>query len=761
MNNESQQEAKLGSSEQVVSSKTQNITSFEDDTVGMVGGPDAPSSVPLVDFMNLPGSDSIIEFLERPTLLASGNLTTSDSTTLYSADPLYSLITGAKAPKLAGIYGIKADLEITITVNATRFQSGRYILAFVPSGGVPISSANFVAYNKMHATTLTNITQLPHVELDLASETHATLSLPWMSVVPFFVNLSTYPVGFGSLFLYPYAALAAASGDTTAGYSLWAAMKNISLVGPTYTQSGRISRKEADRVGKGPVETILSKVSMAANIVGEVPMIAPAARAVSWTTDILARAAHVFGWSKPRDMSAPMQVREHQLRFYENVDGISTAKTLAAVSTNAVDAIPQNVASTIDEMSYDYIKQKYAYFTSVTWSNTLTVGSQIYAPYVQPMNTYTYGSGFIPTPVAFLALQHELWRGSIKFKFKFVKNEFYSGRLMFSYEPNYLATNISSLIASTEFDRRLIVDIRDTNEVEVVCPYISPFLYQGVTEPVGHLIVTVLDPLVAPSTVPSSIVVLVEVAGGPDLEFASPTPLTIEPWAPFTTQSGRVSTVLGSATKPESMEPSAICIGENLRSLRQLWKLPSPAFAVGADNRITITAQKLSLMNPFYAQTVQQSTSISTALTRAFFYGDRMDLIQSCYMAVTGSVRCVVLNYSHTILDVGRLSSTAGNSIFTSNNHNLASGDEIRIPVDTNVEPFDIVMTPYQKTMGRSIVGSTVGSGLNPLSDFSSYNTLSFSPITNSTISVRRTPCDDMNCWGFVSCPALVYRTQT
>lgn len=759
MNNESQQEAKLGSSEPVIASKTLNITSFEDDTVGTIGGPDAPSVVPLVNFMNLPGSDSIIEFLERPTLLTSGNLAASDSTSLYSVDPFLALVSGAKAPKLAGIYGIKADLEFTFTVNATRFQSGRYILAFVPSGGVPITSANFVAYNKMHATVLTNITQLPHVELDLASETHATLSVPWMSVAPFFVNLSTYPIGFGRLFLFPYAALAAASGDTTAGYAIWASMKNISLVGPTFTQSGRISRKEAERVGKGPIETILSKVSAAANIVGEVPLICTAARTVSWTTDILARAAHVFGWAKPLDMSAPMQTREHQVRFLENVDGISTAKTFGAVSTNAVDAIPQNVASTIDEMSYDYIKQKYAFSTSVTWSSASTVGQQLFLVHVQPVVTKTYGSGYIPTPLGFLALQHELWRGSIKYRFKFVKNEFYSGRLMFSFEPNYLGTNVSSLIASTEFDRRVIVDLRDTNEVEVVCPYISPFLYQESNDSIGHLIVTILDPLVAPSTVPSSITVLVEVAGGPDMEFASPAPCTMEPWIPFVTQSGRVSAVLGAPSSSMSVEPSSICIGEQLQSLRQLWKLPTPLFAVGGSQVVTWNGGSVSYVLPFLTQAVNQATSISTALTRAFFYCDRIDLIQSCFMAVTGSTRCVVTNYSHIPMDVGRASTTMG-AIIVSNNHTVGYGDEIRVPIDTSFEMVDVILPPYQKTMGRAVPGTLVSPGITQLGDFGSVNTLAATPLQNASMSFRRTPCDDMNCWSFVSCSAVVNRSQ-
>jgi len=753
--------------EQASSSASHNITKFEDDTVGAVSSEPVPSPVPLVPFMDVEGSGTIIDFLERPTLLSQGAFTTTDITTLYSVDPFFALVSGAKAPKLNGIYGVKADLEITLNVNATRFQSGRYILAFLPSGGIPISAPAFAAYRRMHATTLVNITQLPHVEIDLASETHVTLSLPWKGVAPFFVNLSTYPVGFGQLFLYPYVGLQASSGDSVAGYTIWASMKNVSLVGPTVTQSA-LGDAEAKRKGKGPVETVLSKVAFASNILGDLPLLGNSVKGVGWSAGLLAKAAHAFGWSKPLDMSAPMVTRNHQVKFLENVDGISTAKQMGALSTNSIDPVPLNVHSAVDEMSYDFVKQVYAYFQTLPWTASYAAGTQLASFSVTPNEFGAYGSGVVMPPVCFLANTHRYWRGSLKYRFKFVKNEFYSGRLMFSYEPNYNATNISLTIAQTEFDRRIVVDVRQTNEVELTVPYISPYMFQEGSTGIGHLIITVIDPLVAPSTVPSTISILAEICGGPDFEVATPLGCVFEPWAPFVTQSALSSTVvadLGSPSNQASLLPATMCIGEKMMSFRQLWKLPIELIGQAASNRtLTATANKVSVVSPFNSNCVVQNVSITGALVRSAFFCDFYDLIGSMYTCTTGSMRLVANDLLRYEWALGYAFNTTSRGIVNTDNHTAGYADNLKTYVDTTVEPIDVIVPPYQKTMGRAVAASLNNEagtgGFYPVLDFASPVNFIMAPYTTTSFTLRRVPADDANAWGFVGVPALVYKSQ-
>jgi len=754
--------------EQASASATHNTTKFEDDTVGATSSEPIPSPVPLVPFMDVEGSGTIVDFLERPTLLSQGAFTTTDITTLYSVDPFLSLVSGAKAPKLNGIYGVKADLEITLNVNATRFQSGRYILAFLPSGGIPITTPAFAAYRRMHATTLVNITQLPHVEIDIASETHVSLSLPWKGVAPFFVNLSTYPVGFGQLFLYPYVGLQSSSGDSVAGYTIWANMKNVSLIGPTVTQSA-LGDAEAKRKGKGPVETTLSKIALASNILGDLPLLGNSVKGVGWSASLLARAAHAFGWSKPLDMSAPMVTRSHQVKFLENVDGISTAKQIGAFSTNAIDPVPLNVHSEVDEMSYDFVKQVYAYFQTVPWTASYAAGTQLASFSVTPNEFNAYGSGYVMPPVCFLANIHQFWRGSLKYRFKFVKNEFYSGRLMFSYEPNYKAINISTTIAQTEFNRRIVVDVRQTNEVELTVPYISPFMYQEGSTGIGHLIVTVIDPLVAPNTVPSTISIVVEISGGPDFEVAVPLGNTLEPWVPFVTQSALSSSVvadLGSPSDKASLLPATMCIGEKIMSFRQLWKLPVEMVGQATHNRtLTVTSNKVSVISPFNNNCVVQNVSITGALARSAFFCDFYDLVSSMYTCVTGSMRVVANDPLRYQWALGYAFNLFARGIINTDNHTANEYDNLKVYVDTTVEPIDVTVPPYQKTMGRAVaaaLNNEAGTGgFYPVFDFSTSVNLILAPYTTTTMTVRRMPADDANAWGFIGVPALVYKNQS
>ena len=748
-----------------------NITHFSDDTHGDQAIPIGRVDTPISNFLDIPGSDSIIQFLQRPTVLTSGNISTADTTTIYSVDPFLALVSGAKAPKLNGIYGIRADVRITLNLNATRFQAGRYILAFIPSGGPPITSAAFLAKSRAHATTLVNITQLPHVEIDVATQSHVELLLPWQSVVPFFVNLSTYPVGFGRLFLYPYAALAAGGGDTTAGYTLWASFENIQLTGSTYTQSGRAAAIEANKAGIGPVARTLGRISTAASIIGEFPLLTPLAKQVSWSSDILKRAANVFGWSKPVESSASMGVRIHPLKHFENADGANTAKSLGALSTNALIASPLNNASAVDEMSIDFVKQIYSYAYSFSWTAAATTGTSLQTFIVNPFQGTTYGVGYVFPPLSYLATMFRLWRGSMKWRFKIVKNEFYSGRLAIYYEPNYNASTTSVGIGPSEFSQRLIVDIRDTAEFEVFTPYMSPMMYTDVGTGIGRLYVRVIDPLVAPDTVAQNVTVLVEFAGGPDFEFAAPQDLGYEVWSPFVTQSGRaykndVSVWLGTPTEKSSIVPAEISIGEKIESLRQLWKLPTKLMPTSLfSDAVTFTINQISYIVPSMLNIVTQPTSITTALSRNFFYSDRYDVIAAMYVFNTGSHRITFADCTKGMYEIS-VSYGSSRRLMTNGVSLTLGGITTRTHTDgLKFEPTDVIVPPYQVTMGRSTIAHSHNTGGTAIAGTSAYlaaGTLSVVARSGTTLAdVYRTPCDDSNCWGFLSCPALVFKTQT
>jgi hypothetical protein len=179
---------------------------------------------------------------------------------------------------------------------------------------------------------------------------------------------------------------------------------------------------------------------------------------------------------------------------------------------------------------------------------------------------------------------------------------------LFSFDPGNSSGAFT--LANTSGIYREIFDLRLANEFVVTVPYVSNTPYKLYNENTGAVSLIVETPLRAPSTVSSSVAILVEVCGGPDYELAVPRPTAYTPVIPGLSSGpgfaemleeaplpsieeeilhpqalgeGSVSTSTDSSqlSKHESLTgeidsggivPSALCIGERILSTRQLLK---------------------------------------------------------------------------------------------------------------------------------------------------------------------------------------------
>jgi hypothetical protein len=238
-------------------------------------------------------SMEIREFLSRPIILQSGTLTSTDTygTFLEMNMPGDFLQNALYSDKLKGYLGFRATCVIRLVVNATRFQQGRYILGYVPTGG---ASDNGGFWISDHLSTLVQRTTVPHVELDLCCDSEAIIRIPYSSCLNFYplINGITDNFGhFGNLRLYPYSPLAAAAGSLTAGYTIYGHFEDLVLLNAAVPQSGRafsssVRKKSAteveqDSVNIGPVSSALIKVSNFASIVAKIPLLTSYASSVS------------------------------------------------------------------------------------------------------------------------------------------------------------------------------------------------------------------------------------------------------------------------------------------------------------------------------------------------------------------------------------------------------------------------------------------------------------------------------------------------
>lgn len=143
-------------------------------------------------------------------------------------------------------------------------------------------------------------------------------------------------------------------------------------------------------------------------------------------------------------------------------------------------------------------------------------------------------------PLTYFAQNFRFWRGSIVYKFKFIKTKFHRGRVLISFDPNGDIT-ANADTETTTFSR--IVDLEHEDEVEFAVPYkataplllnqdvgVFPTTFSSDAVPVyvydskysnGTITMRVQTALTGPTTT-ADVTVLTYVKAGGDFQFAAP-----------------------------------------------------------------------------------------------------------------------------------------------------------------------------------------------------------------------------------------------
>lgn len=544
-------------------------------------------------------------YLGRPTRIQAGVLAIGDSATQFTAlaMPQYMLTLPIYADKPRGRYGFRATMVFRLVINAERFQQGRYMLTYCPTGGARYGSAQKGnAWVNKHSATLVQRTCLPHVEFDLATDSEVTLRIPYASIHDFYqfswANDLTNGLGtWGVLRLFPYSPLVSPAGSVTANYTIYGHFEDIEFVGFSSTaivpQSGNpygagksISRMEQQANRVGPVESLAVKVKKAAEYLTPVPMLSNFAGPVSWASEIVAGVASVFGWSAPLNIEKSSRFQITNYAYWGNVNKIDNSRPVAYTTNNEVAVAPGFSSTDVDELDLVSLSKISAYFKQAAWGSSYIVGYELFSVTLNPGSFYTTSTYhgityFNYTPVSWVQNYFALWRGSINIKIKIVKTEFHSGRIAISYYPNGDTTRT---LDRTDYLHREIIDIRMQNEITITIPWTSPTTYKPLDLDNGVLSCHIVDALVAPATVSDTVTFLIEVSGGPDIEFAGAQRVITQTSCPdFTVQSGdpfkttvetaAIAKMIGAAAPPKfQLDTSQLCIGERITSFRQLLK---------------------------------------------------------------------------------------------------------------------------------------------------------------------------------------------
>jgi hypothetical protein len=617
---------------------------------------------------------SLLRYFQKPFQLGEGVFTSGDTATTMPTWvlPYRMLNNDMYLSKFRGYLGFRATMVLTINFNAERFQQGRYMLCAIPCGGT-YWDAKTEEHCNAHYAALVTRTQLPRVEFDLNSETSATLRLPYNSAFDYYSFNDLMTLGEnGRIWYYlrlaPYSPLDSVSAPLTAKWALFAHFEDVELIGQNFAdlqpQSAFTtttkkkkgisdSQKEAEAAKVGPISGVTTKIAKAAKILEVVPFIGTYMSPLGWAANIATSVAQVFGWSKPVDMSHSTRVRPTALAYATNVDGVDNSMVLAGYSTNEVARFPGMSPTIKDEMSLSYIAGIPAYCKQFLYARSFAtdtlVASFEASPYTKvgactPQQAVN-GSGITVTyytPAEFVASQFLYWRGTICFKFKFVKTEFHAGRISITFNPYSLSVPSDAVVnADAPYVYRDIINIGDYLEYTFKVPYVQeiPYKLANMAKPYqersfGRVEVRVVDPLVCPDTVSTNVTVLVESYMDEDSEFAVPNTLLCLPEdiaTIYPTSLGPQSAIGGSKECKASIVPSTVCIGERILSFRSLIKRSQPWMR---HNEAYTPPEGDGYLAPFSYSKLLLNGSVSTA-----YYADNYALCAQMFLYSRGGVR--------------------------------------------------------------------------------------------------------------------------
>lgn len=659
------------------------------------------------------GVDTLKDFLSKPTILATGVLQTSDVANIPLGTwtfPQALQASSKQLTKLKGVLMFRADFEVTLKVNATRFQQGRYLLRWVYTGGAR-NTGNVEQLIGAHVANLTATTSANCVSVDLATQTTVTFTIPYVGVANYSLvdSSDNYRNTIARLYLVPYDPLQAGSGVTSAQYTLWARLVNITTTGNVVLQSQKNIRAEQDSSGIGPVSGALSKISKTASLFGQVPVLSPYLSSVAWLSDMASSAAKVWGYSKPISLDpAKTYVRRAQPSM-ANTDQSFAGHKLSAMAVQEVPKSTGRSGSDLDEMSLQYIAGHAAWIKTVTWTNAQTAGTLLTTlkPGIGTENT-TIGKGVVHPPCDYIAQMFAAYRGGVKYRFTIPKTEFHSGRLVVAFVPwdGSTAVTAPSTLADTDNLFRVIWDVRESNDLVVEVPFVSTRNFTNVGREYGYIYLMVLNELMAPSTVPSSVNILIEKSACDGMEYAGPFRgfYTQDTWPePFVQfQSAPIS--LGN-TPPNGDILTVESFGERVVSLRALLKRFSTFYVktAGGLNSFDIY--------PFEFYPAGQTGSLAGAVVRTSMRSDLINWYSALFALSSGGIRLNIVADAYTgTSDWGLYGvvSTPTDGVSTGSSTSIVSQTPVQT-VSNSVEGLVSLEIPqYNLFAQRSISGLSV-----------------------------------------------------
>lgn len=530
---------------------------------------------------------------------------------------------------LAGRALFRATWVVRVEVSNSPFMGGILRLSHAP----------YTYFNRPSTfdNSVSRLRQLPGVDLDISNFTSAVFKIPHRSLEPWlYLQSATNPQHNGYFVLWARTRLNLGDGSPPK-ISVWLSFEDVEIAGDAIPaasrgtlvpQSGALATAKRTREyvaerdsQSGPLSKFLEAGATVLTTYGEkIPLLSAYASPLSWAARMSAKVAAAFGFSRPLDQRAVQVHRRHQWGTF-NSTGVETAYVMALGHDTQVPPAPIT-GQKLDQMSVAFLAQQLFPLIEVRVPDTTPAQkllcSGVLSPYgmlrhpspgnsCPPLIDYRYNlmtpasgsvgiSAFVPSAPLWLSSWFTYWRGSIRFRLLFGKTKLHGGRFLFlwDYFPQgrYVQTVVGGPYAvpsanillpadlqTAHADNKVIIDIRESADVEIVVPYVAPMPMWPVIGGIGSWGLYMLDPLNHPASTAAYVDVAIEASFTEDFQVAG---LRASPFWPDDTMSPMVaqagfdaSDSSGLAARAADLDCLTATVGEAVTSIKQPLLLPA------------------------------------------------------------------------------------------------------------------------------------------------------------------------------------------
>lgn len=554
--------------------------------------------------------------------------------------------------KLSGYLNFRGTAVLTVQINATPFMQGALYLAWKPYVN---NDPDYGIYDQMHATNAVNLSQLPGHLMTISNDS-IEIRLPYVGPVEYYRRDQANPWTWGALALVVYSPLKSGAADSV-NVKTWLSFDDVQVKVPYYPQmnvakitNGQTASEQEDTGNSsGTLKRINEIMNKQTQIVRDISTLCTPP---TWLSEYNELNAKALGWSKPNNAQDLTRMVRNLYFFGTNADGADISQPMSLRADNKIKLMPALGPFEGDEMSIDYIKTRWSYTNTFTWttsnisSDLLFNGEHRPSAWTQATNLATGPASsktiYNMTPVCFLSQFFQNWRGDLEFKLVFVKTGFHSGALSITYVPGGDTSLMS--YSSAAYNMRTIIDLQEAEEFCFSVPYSVPDNFTDFLTKVGHLYIHVLNPLKAPSTVSNNIEVLVYVRGASNITFQG---LRADgPRAVYYTQGADIDNIgciedggIGNSTEGHmESEFEALSIGEKITSLKQVMLRMEKVGLTSSVTGITQLGIKTNSTNVFGWQKSGVPAYYSQ-VTNPALQPTLLDTFMCCFLFQRGSTR--------------------------------------------------------------------------------------------------------------------------